>query len=50
MPPRITAGAVVYARDVNRVSPFYAGVVGLEVTYSASDHVVLESEGFHHAL
>jgi catechol-2,3-dioxygenase len=31
MPSRITAGAVVYARDVNRVSAFYAGVVGLEV-------------------
>lgn len=50
MPSRITAGAVVYARDVNRVSAFYAGVVGLEVRHSEPAHAVPESEGSRHAL
>ena len=46
MPSPITAGAVVYAKDVARVSSFYAQVVGLEVTHSDHDHVVLESAVF----
>jgi len=37
------AGAVVYAKDISRVSAYYAGVTGLEVTHSEAGHVVLES-------
>ena len=36
-------GAVVYAKDLARVSAFYAGVPGFTVGHSVSDHVVLES-------
>ena len=36
-------GAVVYARDLSRVSAFYAGVPGFAVNHSEGDHVVLES-------
>jgi predicted enzyme related to lactoylglutathione lyase len=37
------AGAVVYAKDLARVSAFYAGVPGFTVAHSEADHVVLES-------
>ena len=46
MPSPITAGAVVYAKDLPRVSAFYAAVVGLRVTHAEHDHVVLEAEAF----
>jgi predicted enzyme related to lactoylglutathione lyase len=46
MPSPITAGAVIYAKDLPRVSAFYAEVVGLEVTHAEQDHVELESESF----
>jgi len=46
MPSAITAGAVVYAKDLSRVSAFYAAVVGLSVTHAEHDHVVLEAEAF----
>ena len=39
------AGAVVYAKDIARVSAFYAGVAGLRIAHSAGDHIVLESSG-----
>jgi len=42
----ITAGAVVFAKDVVRVSRFYARVAGLEIVHEVADHVVLESEGY----
>ena len=42
----ITAGAVVYAVDVPRLTEFYATVVGLNVTSSAQDHAILESGAF----
>jgi predicted enzyme related to lactoylglutathione lyase len=42
----IAAGAVVYAKDLPRVTAFYAQVLGLEITDSEHDHVVLESQGF----
>lgn len=38
------AGAVVYAKDVSRVSLFYAEVAGLHVTEAEQDHVVLGFE------
>jgi predicted enzyme related to lactoylglutathione lyase len=37
------AGAIVYAKDLARVSAFYAGVPGFHVAHSEPDHVVLES-------
>jgi len=40
------AGAVVYAKDLARVSAFYAGVLGCRVAHSEVDHVVLESPAF----
>jgi predicted enzyme related to lactoylglutathione lyase len=40
------AGAVVYAKDLARVSAFYAGVLGFHVAHSEADHVVLESPAF----
>jgi len=40
------AGAVLYARNVERVRAFYAGCCGLEVAHSEDDHVVLESPTF----
>ena len=39
-----TAGAIVYAKDIARLSQFYAAVAGLEIVHEAADHVVLESE------
>lgn len=43
VPNPFTAGAVVYAKDIAKVSAFYAGVTDLAVTHSAQDHIVLES-------
>ena len=35
------SGAVLYAKDLPRVSDFYASVVGLTVTHREGDHVLL---------
>lgn len=40
------AGAVVYAKDLDRLARFYAEVVNLEIVHRVEDHVVLESEFF----
>lgn len=40
------AGAVIYAKDLARVSRFYEQVAGLRVTHAEDDHVVLGSGGF----
>ena len=40
------AGAVIYARDLARVSAFYAAMLGFQVTHSEPDFVVLESPAF----
>ena len=40
------AGAVVYAKDLDRLAQFYAEVAGLEIVHRVDDHVVLESEYF----
>jgi predicted enzyme related to lactoylglutathione lyase len=40
------AGAVLYAKDIDKVRIFYSMVVGLAVTGSEDDHVVLESPSF----
>ena len=39
-------GAVVYAKDIDCVSQFYAGVVGLPVVQREPGYVLLESAGF----
>jgi len=40
------AGAVVYAKDLDRLTRFYAEVVDLEIVHRVDDHVVLESDCF----
>ena len=40
------AGAVVYAKDLARVSAFYADVLRFELAHSEADHIVLESPAF----
>lgn len=42
----ITAGAVVYAKDIGRVSQFYSRVAGLEKRDENDRFVVLESSSF----
>ena len=39
-----TAGAIVYAKDIQRLARFYAAVADLEIVHEVDDHVVLESE------
>ena len=41
-----TAGAIVYAKDVQRLAQFYAEVADLEIVHEVDDHVVLESETY----
>jgi predicted enzyme related to lactoylglutathione lyase len=40
------SGAVLYAKDMNRVATFYAAVLGLQPADRDEQHVVLESGGF----
>jgi hypothetical protein len=42
----VRAGAVLYAKDIDRVVAFYSGVVDLKVRRTQKDHVVLESPVF----
>ncbi|MCG2595415.1 hypothetical protein LZ009_21765 [Ramlibacter sp. XY19] len=42
----MTAGAVVYAIDVQRLAAFYSGVAALQQTQSEPGNVVLEASGF----
>ena len=46
MPNHPAAGAVIYAKDIARVSAFYAAVAGLEVTHTERAHIILESPAF----
>ena len=39
-----TAGAIVYAKDLQRLAHFYAELAELEIVHEVDDHVVLESE------
>ena len=39
-----TAGAIVHAKDIQRLARFYAEVADLEIVHEVADHVVLESE------
>jgi predicted enzyme related to lactoylglutathione lyase len=40
------AGAVIYARDVERLTVFYSTVLGLQIADRDDEHVVLESPVF----
>lgn len=40
------AGAVLYAKDMDRVAAFYAAVLGMQPVDRDDKHVVLESRGF----
>lgn len=46
MQPQPAAAAVVYAKDLQRVSRFYAGVTGLRAVQQEAGFVVLETPGF----
>ena len=46
MPNHPAAGAVIYAKDITRLSAFYAAVAGLEITHTERAHVILESAAF----
>jgi catechol 2,3-dioxygenase-like lactoylglutathione lyase family enzyme len=39
-------GAVIYAKDMDRVAAFYSAVLGLQPADRDEKHVVLESRGF----
>lgn len=41
-----TAGAIVYAKDLQRLVRFYAAVADLEIVHEVADHAVLESETY----
>src|SRR5450432_3998510 len=43
---RTSSGAVLYAKDVDRVVAFYSAVLGWRPAARNGDHVVLESPGF----
>lgn len=46
MDSQFVAGAVVYAKDIDRVSRFYSELVGLPIVQREPDHVVLESPSY----
>ena len=46
MQTEFKAGAVVYAKDIARVSQFYSHVVGLPITLRETEFVVLQSLTF----
>lgn len=39
-------GAVLFARDLERVATFYSAVLGLQEASRDDDHILLESPGF----
>ena len=43
---QFVAGAVIYAKDLDRVSRFYAGLLGLPIAEREPGYVVLESASF----
>jgi predicted enzyme related to lactoylglutathione lyase len=45
-PSPFSAGAVIYAKDVGRLSSFYAEVIGLNIALEKPEFVVLESSHF----
>lgn len=43
-------GVVLFAKDLDRLSDFYAAVTGFTVVVEEPDHAVLESHGFQFVL
>lgn len=50
MQDQFAVGAVIYAKDIERVSRFYAELAGLSVVEQGPDHVLLESAHFQLAV
>ncbi|ARU86659.1 VOC family protein [Pseudomonas sp. M30-35] len=46
MQDQFIAGAVIYAKDIGRVSQFYSELAGLPILQQEPDHVLLESTKF----
>lgn len=46
MPIDLNAGAVLYAKDLPRVSAFYVQVLGLKLSHEAEDFVVLKAGSY----
>jgi predicted enzyme related to lactoylglutathione lyase len=46
MPVDLNPGAVLYAKDLPRVSAFYVQVLGLELAHETGDFVVLKAGGY----
>ena len=46
MQDQFVAGAVIYAKDIERVSHFYSALAGLPIVQQEPDHVLLESAKF----
>ena len=42
--PSPTSGAVIFAKDIKRMSEFYCALLDLSVVHSGGDHVVIESD------
>jgi catechol 2,3-dioxygenase-like lactoylglutathione lyase family enzyme len=40
------SGAVLFAKDIDRIATFYSAVLGLDEASRAGDHILLESPGF----
>lgn len=49
-PPANRAAAVLYAKDIDRVGAFYAGVMGMRIAHTQVDHVLLESPALELAI
>ena len=46
MLPEMRSGAVIYAKNIDRIAAFYSAVVGLREEARDKDHIVLGSPGF----
>lgn len=45
MPP-IKSGAVIFAKDIQRIAAFYREVLEMPIVLAEKDHIILESETF----
>lgn len=50
MQGQFVVGAVIYAKDIERVSRFYSELAGLPVVHQEPDYVLLESPNFQLAV
>ena len=44
MPSRITAGSVIFAKDITLLAAFYEKLLALPIVHAEQGHIVLESE------